>query len=129
MLPGNYTGTKQIVALATSNTISGYPGGLQVNGTNQVVVDDTSAALYTYNLSGTTLSLATTTSMSGAGCPLGFAFAPGYKLFVTADACNDDAALYNYPVGGTGTPFSVPSGGFPQGVAIAPTAQFVRTRK
>jgi hypothetical protein len=123
--PGNYTGTKNIVALNTSNSIE-FPGGVQFNGNQQPVIDDQEAfALYTYNVSGTTLNVAQTTPLSQASDPVSFAFAPGYGLALTADAGLAAAQLYKYPAGGAplGT-FPVGSGSLPIGAAIIPTAQF-----
>jgi hypothetical protein len=127
VLTGGCSGTKNIVPLSTSNSIN-FPGGVQINQSGNPVIDDQSsspASLYTYTVSGTTLTLSQTTPMNGSSDPVSFAFAPvsGYHLFLTADAGLISGCTYPYPTGGSGTCYPVP-GALPIGAAIIPTAQF-----
>ena len=70
VIPGNYTGTRRIIPLSTSNTIV-EPGAVQVNVSNQVTVGDVvgfgSFSIYTYRRTGTALTLIATTTLDGDG--------------------------------------------------------------
>jgi hypothetical protein len=131
VVPGNYTGTKNIIPLSISNQI-GFPGGVQFNGQDQVVIDDQEGApgyseLYTYTNSGTNLTLSQTTPLTQSSDAVSFAFAPGYGYVLTADAGLVAAQVYKYPAGGAAviTVNLANSGGsLPIGAAVNPTAQF-----
>ncbi len=127
ILPGNYTGTKNIVPINLSNSLT-FPGGVQVNTANQLVIDDqgsgSGGTLYTYSQSGLNFTVSATTSLTQSIDPVTFAFGPGSTLALTADASLAAAQLYKYPAGGPPV-LTVPlSGSLPIGAAINPTEQF-----
>jgi hypothetical protein len=130
VLPGNYTGTKTIIPLPTSNTIN-FVGGVQVyitpDGQWLVIIDQSSSPpmVYVYCLtSGPSLTLMQSVPLSNASDPVSFAFAPGFHLILTADAGLVAGVVYPFPAGGSGTAYPVP-GALPIGAAINPTAQFL----
>ncbi len=133
VIPGNYTGAKKMIPLSTSNSIASGVGGIQVNSSNEITLGAPSSAgavIYTYKRTGTTLTLAATTPLSGVNYPEGYAFNTDSTLVFTS--INDykgtvDAVLYRYPVGGPiEEDFFLPSFAVPFGAAINPTEQFVR---
>jgi hypothetical protein len=124
---GGINGTG-IATLTTSNTIL-YPGGVQVTTGGQIAFMDQGpgSAIYTYNppVSGSLGSPVTTTPLSGAGDPVGFAFGKPMTSVTTADAGLVAAVKYAYPAGGAALHTKqLRRGGLPIGVATIPTEQY-----
>ena len=105
----------------TGNAIS-FPGGIQVTTKGKIAIDDQSgAAVFTYNppKGGTFGSPIKTTSLSGAGDTVTFAFTSTDADLWTADALNANSAEYKYPAGGSAVK-TITVGGEPIGVAVVP---------
>lgn len=125
-IPGATKGKTTLNVLTTGNSIE-FPGGIQVTTKNKIAIDDQDAfAVYTYKQpkAGSLGSPVATTSLSGVGDAVTFAFTSTNKDLWEADAVNLNLAKYAYPKGGSAIGTISPSGAaLPIGVAIVPAEQ------
>ncbi|HEX8816850.1 MAG TPA: hypothetical protein VF753_15235 [Terriglobales bacterium] len=116
-------GGSTLKVISTGNTIE-FPGGIAVNASGQVAIDDQDAStVYTYNglAHGSLGNPIKTTPLSGVGDGVNFAFMGGGKTLWVADAVNLNLTQYNYPKGGSSINTITPSGaGLLIGVAVTP---------
>jgi hypothetical protein len=108
-------GTK-FETITTSNTV-GFPGSVQWDGTYLTVEDQYASAIYQYTVNGTTATLKSTVSLSGASDCAQTWIATG--LVYCGDAGNNGGEVFKYPAGGS--PVAVFVGNFdtPLGVTAA----------
>jgi hypothetical protein len=109
-------GSNKIQAITTSNTVS-FPGSVQWDGTYLTVVDQDTAEMYQYTVSGTTATLKGTVSLSGSSDCAQTWIAKG--VVYCGDAGNEDGEVYNYPAGGRAIAVFTGSFDLPLGVVAA----------
>jgi hypothetical protein len=115
-------GGTTFATLTTGNTIS-FPGGVEVTTKGKIAIDDQLAAsVFTYNppKNGSLGNPIKTTSLTGSGDAVTFAFTSNNKDLWTADAANADSAEFAYPAGGSALKTIPVSGGLPIGAAVVP---------
>ncbi len=121
---GGINGTA-ITTLTTNNTIA-FPGGVKVSGEGAIAIDDQgSLAIDSYRppKNGSLGSPVAVTPLTGASDPAAFAFVPGNRLMLVADAALGTASLFAYPKGGTPVKtLELPQGAEPFGTAVYPPA-------
>ncbi len=103
-------------AVTTSNTVQ-FPGSVQWDGTYLTVFDQLTNQFYQYTISGTMATLKGTIQLTGSSDCAQTWIATG--VVFCADAGIDEAAVFNYPAGGS--PIATLAGSFdlPLGVAAA----------
>jgi hypothetical protein len=111
-------GSKTFKTITTSNAVQ-FPGSVQWDGTYLTVFDQLSNATYRYTVSGTTATLKSTISYTGAGDCAQTWIVKG--LLYCGDASNNGGEVFKYPAGGS--PIAVFTGSFdsPLGVTAAKT--------
>jgi hypothetical protein len=109
-------GSVTFEVIATSNKLE-FPGSVQWDGKNLTVFDQDTSEIYRYTVSGKTLILKGTVSLSGASDCAGTWIAVG--VVYCADAGNDEAEVFKYPAGGKAIALLEGNSDFPLGVIAA----------
>jgi hypothetical protein len=109
-------GSSRVETITTSNVVN-FPGSVQWDGTYLTVVDQDTAEMYQYTVSGTTATLKGTVSLSGSSdCAQTWI---AKRVVYCGDAGNEDGEVYNYPAGGAAIAVFTGNFDLPLGVVAA----------